>query len=74
MEETPLSATLLSDAQWTTLTDTRVPQMTLPKHYTALLATAKMEAINDIRHAGDEGAEKAAWLAFLLFDKFMLHA
>eukprot|EP00975_Prorocentrum_lima_P043625 9154611-Prorocentrum_lima.AAC.1 len=33
-----------------------------------------MEAINDIRSAVDEDAEKAAWLAFLLFDKFMLHA
>eukprot|EP00975_Prorocentrum_lima_P051224 10730265-Prorocentrum_lima.AAC.1 len=32
-----------------------------------------MEAINDIRNAGDVEQEKAAWLAFLLFDKFMLH-
>eukprot|EP00975_Prorocentrum_lima_P001033 218682-Prorocentrum_lima.AAC.1 len=33
-----------------------------------------MEAINDIRNAVDADAEQAAWLAFLLFDKFMLHA
>eukprot|EP00975_Prorocentrum_lima_P052717 11048462-Prorocentrum_lima.AAC.1 len=35
---------------------------------------AKMEAINDIRHAADEDAEKAACLAFLRLDKFLLHA
>eukprot|EP00975_Prorocentrum_lima_P015963 3391001-Prorocentrum_lima.AAC.1 len=45
--------------------------MALPKHYAAILATAKMEAINDIRSAVGEDAERAAWLAFLLFDKFM---
>eukprot|EP00975_Prorocentrum_lima_P063932 12894517-Prorocentrum_lima.AAC.1 len=48
--------------------------MARPKHYAPLLATAKMEAINDIRNAVDDDVEQAAWLAFLLFDKFMLHA
>eukprot|EP00975_Prorocentrum_lima_P031236 6557090-Prorocentrum_lima.AAC.1 len=33
-----------------------------------------MEAIHDIQAATDADEERAAWLAFLLFDKFMLHA
>eukprot|EP00975_Prorocentrum_lima_P012157 2579496-Prorocentrum_lima.AAC.1 len=33
-----------------------------------------MEAINDIRNATDTDAENAAWLAFLLLDKLLLHA
>eukprot|EP00975_Prorocentrum_lima_P063314 12890782-Prorocentrum_lima.AAC.1 len=74
MEETPPSATVLTEAQWTTLTDTQVPLLALPKHQSTLIAMAKMEAINDIRNAPDEAAENAAWLAFLLFDKFLLHA
>eukprot|EP00975_Prorocentrum_lima_P023226 4885602-Prorocentrum_lima.AAC.1 len=33
-----------------------------------------MEAINDIRSATDADTENAAWLAFLLLDKLLLHA